>query len=207
MKVLVIGAAGRTGRLVVQAALGRGQEVTAFIHEHALDIDHARLTTAKGDVLDFDAVSSAVEGHDAVIVAIGRRQGSDSLHEPAIANVIHAMALHGVSRLSVLSAAGTFARTDPRLSFGFRARIATTLRATYDDLERMEQRVMASALEWTIVRPVGLSDSPAEGTYRISITGELLAKAGTVPRGDVAGVLLKSVESDAYLRKTVAVGV
>lgn len=168
--------------------------------------EHPRLTVAGGDVLEFDDVSAAVEGVDAVIVALGRPPGTSApLYEPAIANAVHAMALHGVSRLAVLSAAGAFARTDSSLGLGFRMRIATTLRASYDDLEAMEQRVRASALEWTIVRPAGLSDEPAAGDYRISLSGDLLPGMGRIPRGDVAGVLLKAVESPAYLRKTVTV--
>jgi putative NADH-flavin reductase len=204
MRVLVIGAAGRTGRLVVDAALGHGHEVTAFTRTSALEVQHLRLRPVHGDALDFDSVSAAVEGQDAVIVTLGRTAGSASaLYEPAIGHVVHAMALHGVCRIAVLSAAGTFARTDSALGVKFRFQIATKLRSSYDDLEGMERRIMASALDWTVVRPFGLSDEPARGDYRISLTGELLPKAGRVPRGDVAGVLLKSVESDAYRRKTV----
>lgn len=204
MRVLVIGAAGRTGVHVVQAALGHGHDVTAFTHRSAVG-QPERVTIAQGDVLDFDSVSSAVRDQDAVAVAIRRTTGSGAFYEPAVANVIHAMALHGVSRLSVLSAAGTFARTDRNLSLAFRAQIATTLRATYDDLEAMELRVMASALDWSIVRPVGLSDGPPTGEYRISTSGKLLPKSSRIARGDVAAVILKSLESDAYRRKTVVV--
>lgn len=205
MKLLVIGGAGRTGRLVVEAALGHGHEVTAFVHRASADDLGGRVRTVSGDVLDFDAVSAAVEGQDAVAVTVRRTEGAGPFHTEAVANVIHAMALHDVRRLSVLSAAGTFARTDRSMSLRFRALIATSMRSTYDDLEDMERRVMASALDWTIVRPVGLSDGPATGDYRISLSGALLPKASRISRGDVAAVILKSLESDAYLRRTVVI--
>lgn len=204
MKVLVIGATGRTGRLIVDAALGHGHDVTAFVHVTETSFD-PRVRVARGDVLDFDDVSAAVEGHHAVAVAIGRRTGTGPFHAPAVANVVHAMALHQVRRLAVLSAAGTFARTDKRLSLAFRALIATTMRGTYDDLEDMERRIMASALDWSIIRPVGLTDAPASGDYRISLSGQLVPKASRISRGDVAGVMLKALESDSYLRRAVVI--
>lgn len=207
MRILVIGAAGRTGRLVVERALGHGHEVTVLarrpLSDHSSD---PRIRSLTGDVLEFDVVSSAVQGHDAVIVTIGRgRDAFAPLHEPAIANIVHAMALHGVQKLSVLSAAGTFARTDPNISLKFRLLMATTSRAAYDDLEGMERRVMASALDWTIVRARALSDDPATGDYRISLDGSIPPSKGRVSRDDVAGVLLKAVETTTYRRRAVVV--
>jgi putative NADH-flavin reductase len=204
VKLLVIGAAGRTGRLVVERALGHGHAVTAAVHERELDLEGTGLSVVRGDAQDFDFVSDAVAGHDAVVVAVGG--GGGEFHEPLIATVVHAMAERQVNRLSVLSAAGTFAKGDPNLSVAFRLMISTVLRSTYEDLEAMERRIMASDLAWTIVRPVGLTDDPPSGDYRISLDGSLLPKASRISRADVAAVLLKAVESDAYWRKAVVVG-
>lgn len=122
-----------------------------------------------------------------------------------VGNVLHAMALHDVPMLAAVSAAGVFARKDPRLSLGFKATIATTLRPVYDDLELMEQRIAASGVEWTIVRPTGLSDDPATGHYRVSLDGSLLPKAKRISRADVAAVVLKAMETGSFDGKTVVV--
>jgi putative NADH-flavin reductase len=204
MRVLVVGGAGRTGRLVVERALAHGHEVTAFVHRAPLDLSDSRLATVTGDALVFDDVMSAVAGHDAVVVAVGGGRGK--LHEPLIANVVHAMAEQGVRKLAVLSAAGTFARKDPNLSVAFRLMVSVAMRPTYDDLEAMERRVMASDLDWTIVRPVGLTDAPAAGDYRISRDGSLLPKATRISRADVAGMLLKAIETESYWRAAVVIG-
>jgi putative NADH-flavin reductase len=105
----------------------------------------------------------------------------------------------------VLSAAGTFARNDAGLPLRFRAQIATTLRGVYDDLEAMESRVMASDLDWTIVRPVGLSDEPATGHYRVSLDGSIPKKVSRISRSDVAAVVVKALETDTYQRRAVVV--
>jgi putative NADH-flavin reductase len=207
MRILVFGAAGRTGRHVVEQALGHGHDVTAFIHATPLALQDSALATAHGDVLDFDSVRAAVTGQDAVVSTLGMGRGAaGNPLSSGIANVIHAMTLEGVSRLAAASACGTFARKDKRLTFGFRTMIATVLKATYDELEEMEMRIMASDLEWTIVRPVGLTDGPLTGVYRVSLEGDVLPDAVAVSRADVAALLLKALTGETYLRRTVTVG-
>jgi len=206
MRILVIGAAGRTGQQIVEQALGHGHSVRAMTRSTGLPLAHARLEIVSGDVLDFDAVSAAVEGMDAVAFAIGSGGGRNvRVYSEGIGNVLHAMALHGVDALVALSAAGVFARGDKRLSMGFRAMMATVLKPVYDDMERMEQRIAASGVSWTIVRPVGLSDEPATGQYRLSLDGSLLPKATRVSRADVAALALKALETGSFDRMTLVI--
>jgi putative NADH-flavin reductase len=158
-------------------------------------------------VHEFDCVSEAVAGSDAVAFAVGSGGSRPvTVFSEGIANVVHAMAVHQVRPLAAVSAAGAFARTDPHLSLKFRAMIATSLRATYEDLERMERRIAASDLDWTIIRPVGLSDEQRSGHYRMTLDGSLLKKADRIPREDVAGCVLKALETGAFLRRTLVIG-
>ncbi len=206
MKMVVFGAAGRTGRLVVERALGHGHEVTAFVHNTPLAVEDEALTVVRGDVRDSDAVRQAVIGHSAVAFALSQGSGAGAdIHEAGIATVIEAMAECMVSRLAALSAAGTFARSDKKLPFGYRTLVATTMRAVYDDLEAMEMRIMASDLDWTIVRPVGLTDGPPDGQYRVSLDGSLLTKASRISRADVASVVVKALETDTYWRRAIVI--
>jgi putative NADH-flavin reductase len=205
VRVVVFGAAGGIGRQIVMQAVGHGHEVTAFVHSTPLDLDLPGLAAVAGDVLDFDAVSAAVEGHDAVFFALNDT-GSRGTLSGGIGNVVHAMALHGVRRLVAASAAGTFARDDKRLTFGFRAMLKTVLRAVYDELEAMECRIMASDLDWTIVRPVGLTDDQLTGRYRVGLDGSILPKATRISRADVAALMIKAAAGDTYVRRAVTIG-
>lgn len=206
MRIAVFGAGGRIGQLVVAKALGHGHDVLAAIHKTPLALEHERLVKSQGDVRDLDFVRRVVEGADGVAFALSSGGGARAhLHEAGTANVVQAMAENDVSRLAVVSAAGTFARTDRRLSLGYRAWIAAAMGPTYDDLEAMERRVMATGLVWTIVRPYGLTDDPPTGHYRVSLDGSLLPKASRIPRGDVASLLVKALETDTYYRRAVAV--
>jgi putative NADH-flavin reductase len=206
MRILVFGAAGRVGRLIVDKALGHGHDVTAFVHTTGMPVTNSRLKEQAGDVRDFHSVNLAVSGHDAVAFAVSQGSGAGrDIHEVGITHVIHAMAENRVARLAAVSAAGTFDRGSKRLSLAYRALVATALRQTYDDLEAMERRIMASDLDWTIVRPVGLTDDPPSGKYRVSLDGSLLHKATRIPRADVAALVVKALETDTYWRRAVVI--
>lgn len=206
MRIVVFGSAGRTGRLVVAKALGHGHEVVAVVHKTPLALEHPRLTKIGGDVRDLASVRSAVAGVDAVMFALSSASGSRAgIHEAGIANIIQAMAENGVQRLAAMSAAGAFDRGSRNLSLAYRAMIATALRSTYDDLEAMERRIMASSLAWSIVRPYGLTNDEPTGHYRVSLDGSLLHKGSRIPRGDVASLLVKTIETDTYFRRAVVV--
>lgn len=206
MRLLVIGAAGRIGRPVIEKALGHGHEVTAFVHRVKIDLTHPRLAVYEGDVRDAESVAAAVGGHDAVAFALSPLSSDRGILDAGIANVIYGMAVASATRLAAVSAAGTFDRGSSYLGLGYRVRIATTLRTAFDDLEAMERRIMASDLDWTIVRPMGLSDEPATGHYRVSLDGGLLKDAKRIPREDVASVVLKALETDTYRRRAVVIG-
>ena len=66
MKVLVIGAAGKSGEALVNEALAAGHKVTAFVRG-AAQYKKANVRVVAGDVLDAAAVDVAVAGQDAVI--------------------------------------------------------------------------------------------------------------------------------------------
>ncbi len=68
MKIVIFGAAGGTGRDVVEQALAQGHEVTAFDRNpSALTIKHPMLTLVQGDIFNADQVEAAVVGQDAAV--------------------------------------------------------------------------------------------------------------------------------------------
>jgi putative NADH-flavin reductase len=113
MKIIVFGATGKTGRQVVQQALDAGHDVTAFVRDPArLQLDDPRLRVAAGQVtVGQAAVTAAVDGHDAVISALGSSQTLRGMRSPMIMSqatpvIIQAMTETGVDRLVFLSSLG-----------------------------------------------------------------------------------------------------
>jgi putative NADH-flavin reductase len=70
MKDLVIGAGAGTGRQIVEQAIARGHEVTAFVRNPG-QIDRKAVRIVIGDARDEKAISAAVAGQDAVLNTIG----------------------------------------------------------------------------------------------------------------------------------------
>src|SRR4030095_15814185 len=107
VKLFVIGATGRTGSEVVEQAVARGHQVTAFVRSpESLKLKSERLTVINGDVMDEDHLANAMQNHDAVASALGPREvfkPSSLLRESALATT-RAMQYSGVKRLGALSA-------------------------------------------------------------------------------------------------------
>ena len=103
MKVLVIGAAGRSGEALVNEALAAGHKVTAFVRG-AAQYKKANVRVVAGDVLDAAAVDVAVAGQDAVIDALGGKTPwkVTTMETSAAHNIVDAMR-PGVRRLLKIS--------------------------------------------------------------------------------------------------------
>ncbi len=107
MKVLVIGAAGRTGKAVVERAIAAGHHVTAFVRDAGeLDVDGVRVV--EGDATDENAVEAAIRGQDAVLDTVGATTPyKQTTLETSVAKaVITAMERNGVRRLVATSMLG-----------------------------------------------------------------------------------------------------
>jgi len=78
-----------------------------FVRDPAATARHSGLHTVRGDVHDRAAVSSAINGQDAVLSALGPRSLTEcGLLASAMANIVAAIMEHGVRRIIVLGAAG-----------------------------------------------------------------------------------------------------
>ena len=198
MKVVVFGASGRTGKLLVEGALARGHDVTAFVRApNKLGALRDQVRVVRGDVLDGGAVSDAVDGQQAALVALGvaMKKGDPAVNAQGTLNVIRSMQRYDVRRLVVLSAGGTQQGPDPNLPWVFEHVVKPLfLKHAFADLRRMETSVRQSELDWTIVRAAGgLADGPARGGYRVE-PGYSLPGGRRIARADVAAFMLDELE-------------
>ena len=202
MKVIVFGATGKTGRHVCRLALEQGHQVTAFTRSASrIDGSDPNLRAAQGDVMDAESVAAAVAGHDAAIVALGSNGLKDKTTLTAgTQNVIGGMTQHDVGRLVVLSAAGV-GESWQQTPWLARIMFRTLLRNIYADHTTQEQLVMASGVDWTIVRAAILKDNPATGQYTAGNQG----KVKHINREDLAHFLVQQVADDAYHRQAISV--
>ncbi|WP_435346337.1 NAD(P)-dependent oxidoreductase [Haloarchaeobius sp. HRN-SO-5] len=78
------------------------------------------------------------------------------------------------------------------------------LRRVYADMRRMEDRIRATDLDWTIVRPSGLSEDNGSGNYRAKV-GYSDPESSTTTRDDLAEFIVEELDSEQFLNEGVAV--
>ncbi len=207
MKVLVIGAAGKTGRLVVDFALAAGHSVKALVHdtESLANKPLAEgVQIVQGDVHDRATVSSAMLHCDGVIDALGGKTPflKTDLESSAARVVLSAMREQGVKRLVVISVLGA-GDSGAQSPFWYEHLfLPTFLHGALPDKNAMEAEVKASGVEWVLVRPPVLTDDTATGSVKVVAEHETAHK---ITRADLASFLVDQLSSDTYLHTAVVI--
>ena len=206
-RLLILGANGATGRHVVRQALARGHRVAAIIrHPEAFPIQHDDLEVVAGDATDATVIDRAVAGADAVIGVIGApfTWKPVDVYSRSARLLVDAMARGAAARLIVVTSAGVH-EAHQRRGVAQKAAFALTRRTlgrtVYDDMVRMEALVSDSDLDWTIVRPPGLTDEPGRG-YAVA---EDEIDGGFCAREDLARMLLDQLADTRFRRRVAAV--
>jgi putative NADH-flavin reductase len=199
-RLLVLGATGGTGRLIVQEALARGHEVTALVRspDRATGLQGARLVV--GDARDEAALREAVAGQDAVVSSLGTPVSpfrEVTLLSTATRALVSAMSAAHVARLVCITGIGAGDSAGHGGPLYDRLILPLVLRNVYADKNRQEAIVRASPLDWVLVRPAMLTDAPARGAVR-ALTDLTGFHGGTIARADVARFVLAQVHADTW---------
>lgn len=202
MKLLIVGATGGTGRALVEQALERGHQVTAFVRDPGrLAVQHQHLVVARGDVLDPASVEAAVRGQDAVLCALGHKRWFYPTHilSEGTRNLIRAMESQGVRRLVCETTLG-IGDTWGRMGAYYTLFVGVFILPLYFlDKVRQERAIRESSLDWVIVRPGALTNGPKRGRLRHGPRVGHWLWTVRVSRADVADFMLDQVTGDAYL--------
>jgi putative NADH-flavin reductase len=200
MKLLIVGATGRTGRLLAEQAIVRGHAVTAFVRSPQSLKPRTGLTIAAGNPLAANELAAVLPGHDVVISAIGRRSRDDAtvLRDSAAA-ILKALQASPASRYIVVSQGLLFPSRHP-IAVMMRWLLAIEIK----DSGAMESLVRASDANWTIVRPPRLTEGGALKGYRVSVNG-MPGGIRSMDRRDLATFLLDETEKSQYPRTVVRV--
>jgi putative NADH-flavin reductase len=197
-RLTVVGATGSVGRPIVEQALAAGHAVTALVRDPARhDLVHPALEVVAGDATDLDDVRRSVKGADAVVVALGDGRAGH-VRATGTRAVVRAMAEEDVERLVCVSTLGA---GDSRGNLNLlwkHVMFGLLLRRAYADHQEQERLVMASDLDWTIVRPGAYTDGPRTGDYRHGFGPDATGLRLKVSRSDVADFVLRQVGDRTY---------
>ncbi len=208
MRLFVIGATGKTGMELVDLALKQGHRVTAFVRSpEKITASDKDLHVLQGSPEDIQAMAEAMEGHDAVLSALGPKPGEifTALNkrtwtmERFAANTLLAMEKAKVSKLVLFSSSGLFPGQNLYIRF-----LSALARHHMEDLKQMEKAVTESPLDWTIARPNWLAKGANE-QYRAQV-GTLPPAALKMSFRALAKFMLDTVEGGLYARQILGLG-
>ena len=195
--ILVLGATSGIGALTVDEALSRGLRVRGFARGADSLAPRDGLEPFAGDALDAADLARALEGVRAVIYALGIRERvsmiwqEETLFSRTTAALIDAMQAADVTRLVAVTGFGA-GRSHDAMSTLERLGHKTVLGRVYDDKSRQEALIMQSGLDWTIARPVILTNGARTGKARV-LRSPQEWRNGLVSRRDVAAYLVDAV--------------
>jgi len=191
-KVLVAGATGQTGQLVVRELLAEGYQVRALVRDttKARKVLGDAVELVAGDVKDPATLAPAFAGTDAVISAIGARgaKGPDrpeAIDYEGVKNLVDA-AVKAKSRQFVLVSSRSVTQPDNPLNKLFGNVLIWKLKG--------EDALRASGLPYTVVRPGGLINKPGGDQDIVFEQGDTVRDQTTITRADVARVCVAALK-------------
>ena len=193
MDVLVAGGHGQIALRLLKLLAGRGHTARGLIRNaaHVPDLEAIGAHPVLCD-LEQDDVRPHVGGADAIVFAAGAGPGSGAERKRTVdlggaVKCIEAARELGVARFVMVSA----------LNANHPDRWPDAMRPYYEAKAAADAATAASGLDWTIVRPGGLTDEPGTGSVDVSPVG-----SGQIPRDDVALVLYHCLLADNTIRAT-----
>lgn len=196
MKIIVFGATGGVGQQVVKQALEKGIKVTAFVRTPSkIALVDEALEIIQGDAFNSEEVAVAIAGHDAVVSCLGSSQGmkkSTELEEMT-KNIVDGMQAHNVKRIVYTASAG-INKEIPGISGKI---VMKLLKNALTDHRHAVDYIKAHGLNFTIARPMSLTNDAFTGTYRES-KASVPEKSSKIPRADVAHFIVKALSDEKY---------
>jgi uncharacterized protein YbjT (DUF2867 family) len=195
MDVVVVGGHGKIGMRLLRLLAARGDAARGVVRkpERVADLEQIG---AQGIVFDLerdDDLAAAIGPADAIVFAAGAGPGSGPERKKtvdlggAIASIEAAKA-NGISRFVIVSSIG--AHDPPQTDEG----MGPYLRAKHD----ADEAVIASGLDYTIVRPGHLTDDPGSGRIRVETE---MGHTDSIPRDDVAATLAACLDELATVKR------
>ncbi|CAL2084351.1 SDR family oxidoreductase [Tenacibaculum sp. 190524A02b] len=204
-KIIVFGATGSVGKLVVQQLLEKGYEVTAFCRSSVklAAVRNKNLKIVVGDVLTIEDVNKALKNQEVVIVTLGAGKNRKSkVRSQGTKNILEGMKNNNLKRIICQTTLGAGASTHNLNFFWKRIMFGWFLKQVFLDHELQEYYVQNSGLEWTIARPSAFIDNEEIKSYQHGFSPLIKTLKLKISRANVADFLIKQIENKNYLYKT-----
>ncbi len=205
MKIAIFGASGKTGIEVIKQALEQGHDVTVMVRDpDRLPKFKKDINIFKGELSDNGRIELTLKGQDAVICTLGSRElyKNSGIRTIGTRSIIQAMEKLGISRLVVMSSMG-IGESWKSLPLLTKVLFKLFMPAAREDHEAQELAVKSSALDWTIIRPSGLTNNPNLSNYEYG--KEIKPKTSRISRANVAELIIKVIDTNTYIHEAITI--
>ncbi|XP_029916571.1 flavin reductase (NADPH)-like isoform X2 [Myripristis murdjan] len=216
MKIAVLGATGQTGQYLVHQALQQGHNVTAIVRNPGkLMVVHDKLKVVEADIFSEDSLKPHFKGQDVIMSCLGFPTSLVSGvtgYTKSMNAMVSAMRGVRVNRLITMTSWYTEPNSGAQSSYLIRFLLLPMIRSVLTNMYEMEHFLMKTKdINWTVVRPPGLKNLPATAQEFLTHEGYFVPGSNghpvgsTVARGDVARFMLSLLNSNAWVKKGVAI--
>lgn len=196
--IAVIGGTGKAGQYLVQALLEQGYPVRLLLrHPAKLNITSPLITIVQGDVCDYDAVATLLEGCNAVISTLG---GRPPVFTTATANILRVMEVQRVQRYIMVTGLSINVPGDKKsLGAKMRSRLMKRMFPAVIGNKQEEYRLLAqSKVDWTVVRSPFIVQTAERGLVKVN---EHDCPGIKISAASLAQFLVSQLNDRQYLRK------
>jgi putative NADH-flavin reductase len=205
VRILVIGGSQGIGLAVSKQAARQGHSVRAMSRRGMMPLDlDPTIKTFKGDALNSSDISLALQDIDVVVQALGVPPSLALILQPvtlfsaATRVLLPAMKTAGVKKLVCVTGFGA-GDSNAAINMLQRLPFKALLQNAYNDKTIQEDLIVASDLDWLIVRPGVLTNFAASNRYQV-LTQPNTWRNGIVSRADVADFIVKRISADQFNR-------
>jgi putative NADH-flavin reductase len=203
MKVVVFGASGKVGSIVVEMLLKKDHQVWAFVHSSNPFKDDPNLKILKGDIYNTKDVEQAIKGVEVVISTLGSwGTKRKDVVSTGIKNIIEGMNDHKVKRLISLTGSDALAPGDSKTLASRLTHLMISLSPAskiLSDGEKHIELLAASNLDWTTLRSPVMNAKGNISGYEL--TDKRPLPIATINRSSVAAAVVNLVEDKKYLSR------
>lgn len=203
-KVVVAGATGRAGRLIVKELLKRGYTVRAltippFDPPRPEGFPAEGIEFVQADLTSVPSLEKAVQGAHYLISAIGSKKPfstveNDKIDNMGNQNLARAAKSQGIAHMVVISSIGT-GDSRATISLLYRLSMNMVLRAK----EKSEAFIRTCGISYTIIRPGGYTDKELPDDIAFGEGGKI---TGRVTRAQIARVCVDALENPKMKNRT-----
>lgn len=216
MKIALVGATGQTGQYLVNQALQQGHVVTALVRNPGkLTVTHENLKVVTTDIFSADSLKTHFKDQDVVMSCLGFPASfftGVTGYTRSMTAMVSAMQETRVNRIITMTSWYTEPNSGTQSSYLIRFLLLPLIRSVLSNMYEMEQFLQKTEdINWTVVRPPGLKNLPATAQEFLTHEGYFVPDNNGQPpnsavgRGDVARFMLSLLNSNAWVKKGVAI--